>query len=206
MTLDDVPAIEAKAVERNYTERRRIVAGMYIRGQTSTRQLAEVLHVSHTTIERDIKALQKLWQEQAFRAAAELVAEQLAKLDELERVATANYETALRGNVRTTTVTRPNGDVEQRTETMVNHDAIVGWWDRWLKCVTERCRILGVGSLHLTLTSADTDAGQDAGIIGIDANYDSWNMDQLRDEWGATQDRIRAVEMANGIVQGKLTE
>ena len=183
MTLDNVPGVPEDLSDLAMWDRRSRLAVLYLKGETVHRTLGTALGVSHTTIRRDIEALHRLWQDRAFQTAVRLVAEQLAKLDAAEKFATEQMDAMIVGK---------------------NQVAAFHWWTAWVKCITERCKILGVGpavKLNITpdMPPDDPSVGRDV-TIAIDVDYGSWTLDQLRDEYSTTQDRIKAVQEANRIV------
>jgi predicted transcriptional regulator len=60
------------------------VAKLYLRG-VGQYDIADQLGVNQSTVSRDLKALQKQWQESALVDIDEMKARELAKIDELER-------------------------------------------------------------------------------------------------------------------------
>lgn len=115
----------ADAVKRaEITERRRKVAALYLAGNIQT-EIASELGVDQATISRDLTALQKLWSEQALRDLGEAKAEQLAKIDKLER----EYWEAW---VKSQNEQKDPGDPR--------------FLDGVQWCVEQRCKVLGLNS------------------------------------------------------------
>jgi hypothetical protein len=75
-------------------QRRQIVAGMYLEGKTQ-HEIAIEVNVSQGTISNDLKAIQKLWIEKSIEAIDKKKAEELAKIDKLERTYWESWERSL---------------------------------------------------------------------------------------------------------------
>lgn len=67
-------------------ERRRIEVAALLLSKHSYRQIGERLGVSHTTITRDVEHIREQWRVRAGAKYQEHVAEEVAKLDGMERV------------------------------------------------------------------------------------------------------------------------
>jgi len=139
-----------KALKRmEIRDRRRQVSALYMRGWTQF-EIAKSLSLSPTTVYSDLKAVRKEWLNKAINNYQARQAEELAKLDNLEKECWKQYH-ALMGKEKVTEIKRllPSGDggpsvmttVERRVETQPP-------WERYLdKIITiieRRCRLLGI--------------------------------------------------------------
>lgn len=115
---------------------------LYLQGKTQI-QIAEIIGVSQVTISNDLKKLQKRWKEKAIQLIDERKAEELAKVDQLERtyweawIKSCDYrvmETDVRG--RKVRVLVPNNQRTPLGDT--KYLAGIQW------CIDRRCKMLGV--------------------------------------------------------------
>jgi hypothetical protein len=125
----------------------------YIAGWTQ-QQIADELDgmrpykVSQKTISNDIKALQTRWQEQAARELDEAKAEELARIDQLEREYWTQYELSKQDQEIVTKKARDTGgkgkgyEVITRTETRTGNPAYLQGIER---CIKLRMDLLGLG-------------------------------------------------------------
>lgn len=82
--------------------RRERVAQAYLRGSTQS-QIAVDESVDQATISRDLKALQKAWQQSALVDIDEAKSRELARIDELERTYWTEWEASKEERETTTT-------------------------------------------------------------------------------------------------------
>ena len=140
---------ENRSKEKRDADRRR-VAALYLQGRYQV-DIAAELGIDQSTVSRDLKAIRKEWRASSVRDFDEARAQELAKIDELEREAWAAWE---RSKAETRTVTRrrrqvPAGDgtagelSEQSLKTEQRHGDI-SYWNAVLKCVERRCALLGL--------------------------------------------------------------
>lgn len=115
---------------------------LYIQGKTQI-QIAEIIGVSQGTISNDLKELQKRWKEKSIQLIDERKAEELAKVDQLERtyweawLKSCQYqEMSTMLNDKLVTVLVP---LEQATP-MGDTKYLAGI--QW--CIDRRCKMLGV--------------------------------------------------------------
>lgn len=126
-------------------ERRPKVAALYLSGKVQT-EIAAELGVDQATVSRDLKALQKEWSEQALRDLDQAKAEQLAKIDRLER---EYWDAWVKSQGEQTTtgkkLTRDGDKEKAEASTKV---AVEPGDPRFLNgvqwCITQRCKILGI--------------------------------------------------------------
>lgn len=97
--------------ETEIEQRRRKVAAALLSHRTQ-REIATALGIGLGTVNRDVKAIQKAWQEQYTRDFGERVAEELAKLDLMEQAMLAKV-----------IGTNPSGWAVDRILAIMNHRA-----------------------------------------------------------------------------------
>lgn len=107
-------------------QRRQAVAGRYLHGATQW-EIANALEVTQSCVSKDLKAIQAEWLASSVRDFDAIKAEQLAKVDSIEREHWAAWERSK----------RPDAEGNQR-------DGDPRFLDGVLKCVTKRCEMLGV--------------------------------------------------------------
>lgn len=95
--------------ETEIADRRRQVADLYLHGKT-TPAIGILLGVAHSTVSKDLKALRKLWVQEAILSINEIKAAQLAKLDAIEEAAWDAWTRSLLPFNKT--VTERSGDEE----------------------------------------------------------------------------------------------
>lgn len=121
------------------------LARRYLRGETQA-DIAHSLRVNQSTISRDIKALQKRWRAEAITDFDAARAEQLAKIDELERTYWEAWQKSLVREMRSSRKKEGAGAGSEalvRTETRDgNHAYLEGV--RW--CIERRCKLLGLNA------------------------------------------------------------
>jgi predicted XRE-type DNA-binding protein len=147
--------LSVAAKKRTLFERERDlerVTDLHCRG-LSQRAIAEQLQVSQPQIAYDMKRLQKRWQESAQEKLERYKAEQLARIDHVERIAWEAWERSCQ-DAETTSVKLVEGRTDKqgqplpdlRTSAQVTKGQAgdprflerVGW------CIERRCKILGL--------------------------------------------------------------
>lgn len=112
-------------------KRRNKVASLYL-ARATQEQIGEALKVNQSTVSRDIKWLEARWREQAFRDINDIVARELADLDDMER------------------------DVILRFK----QEHLPIWVSRRLEIKRQRQQILGIGQQPIIDQSVNIDASQ----------------------------------------------
>lgn len=147
------------------------IAEMYLAGKRQM-EIAEKLNLNQATISRDIAALHKEWRLQAAQRVDTYKAQELAKIDQLERTYWAAWERSCEEARRQTTrmagtITREVGSGTERrfiqdTPTIQTITTLQGMGDQkflagvqW--CIERRCKLLGI----------DADVEMDAVIAAI---------------------------------------
>lgn len=75
-------------------QRRQNVATLYLQGQTQA-EIAVKMGVNQSQISRDLQTIQQLWIEKSIQAIDQKKAEELAKIDRLERVYWESWERSI---------------------------------------------------------------------------------------------------------------
>lgn len=126
---------------------RRRISDLYLQGWIQA-AIAEVVGVDQTTVSRDLKALQEEWQAASIRNIDAAKAQELAKVDRLEREYWDAWERSKK-NAETETTERIEDDKAgtARLKAQVRKEGQVGD-PRFLNgvqwCIERRCKILGI--------------------------------------------------------------
>lgn len=135
--------------------RREQVAEMYVR-KIKQADIAEELGVSQPTIALDLKAIQKMWLESTLRNFDKAKAEQLAKIDEVERNAWLGWERSVGEHVKRRYKLTPKGvERERLVEELAGNSAFLRVV---LDCVRERSELMGLNApvkQEISLTFSD---------------------------------------------------
>lgn len=136
------PQFKRDAVRMN--ERRQAVARLYLRGQTQ-HEIAAQVGVDQGTVSRDLAAIQKQWKSSAVAAIDELKAQQLAKVDALERTYWEAWERSCKP--RETNIAKMvdgKGERKEATTHKEGRDGNPKFLEGVLKCIERRCQLLGI--------------------------------------------------------------
>jgi hypothetical protein len=109
---------QSKTQLAQQTERRRLVAGLYLR-RTPKGDIARAVGVTAQTISRDVAWLERLWSKELLADPVQQRSRDLAATDELERSAATRY--------------------------LETGDPI--WWDRIMRALERRAKLLGLDKL-----------------------------------------------------------
>lgn len=132
--------------------RRHKAGRLYVQGKAQW-EIGEALGVDQATISRDLKALQKEWLAYSAQGKAEHVAQELAKLDELERTAREAWERSCKpaeimhaGTTkgRTAKDGTPLPDLVKSYKTVKGQAGDPRFLERIGWCIDERAKILGL--------------------------------------------------------------
>jgi len=118
------------------------VSEMYLHGKTQP-EIAEIIGVSQPTISKDLKELRKRWLEKSVQKIDARKAEELAKVDQLERVYWGGWK---KSNEYQSIKKKVNGkDVTVLIPVDSSHPfGAKGFLDSIQWCINKRCQILGV--------------------------------------------------------------
>jgi hypothetical protein len=123
------------------TERRLLVADMYLKGRTQ-RYIAEKTGVSQVMIHKDLKIIRRLWKESAIKDYDEKVAIECQKLDAIERAAWEGWRRSKRDEEtveESMVLGTPRRTVKRRGQAGSAHFLSVA-----MRCVEARCNLLGL--------------------------------------------------------------
>ena len=146
----------SKLRQREIDERRRRVSELYLRAVRQV-DIADELDVTQGTISTDIAWLRKQWREEFLHNVDERVSDELARIDELERVAWEAWERSV-GEVKQSTTERVGRDLAaidegargiQREKLVVHKRDQAGdpaFLARVAWCIQRRCELLGLDS------------------------------------------------------------
>ena len=121
------------------------IAQSYLKGKTQA-AVAEQLGISRDMVTYDLKVIQAKWREDTALDLDVHKAEQLAKLDELERTHWEAWEESKQDKETRTARTYEHGS-GTGTESTLRKEASVGnqsFLDGVLRVIRQRCRILGL--------------------------------------------------------------
>jgi hypothetical protein len=127
--------------------RRERVADLYCRGRTQTQISAEV-GVSQRQVSDDLQKVRAWWLESTLRNFDALKAEQLARLDQIEREAWAAWERSI-GTHRVEKAEKRSGGSADLTIASVTKEERAGnpkFLELVGSCVSKRCEILGLAA------------------------------------------------------------
>lgn len=153
-------------------QRRKSVADRYLRGETQWK-IGQALEVTRETIGRDLKAIRAEWLKSCEMLTAERMAQEVAKIDSLER----QYQDAFLRSCQPRKVTSgkkhsggQKGKESNSSETFLREEMRDGnpkFLDGVMKCIERRCELLGL--LERKGTQAQTSvtvlAGVDLAVI-----------------------------------------
>lgn len=142
------------------------IATLYLQGWKQT-EIAQELGVSQQQISYDLKTLQSRWAETAARKIDEAKAEELAKIDRLERAYWDKWEES-QGRFKSVTVDREqmvidqdnkvhkgaqrvgvdgkDGEIVRRSTRIEERIGDPKFLDGVQWCITQRCKILGINA------------------------------------------------------------
>jgi hypothetical protein len=177
-------------------QRRKAVCERYLRGESQW-TIARAFEVSQPTIAGDLKAIRAEWMAASVAAFDERKAQELAKVDELERVywqawAKSQMPKKVKGR-------KKNENGIETTLREERRDGDPRFLDGILRCIEKRCAIVGIIKPGATNIN-----------IGNDAAF-QFNLNQLNDERlaqlsgilagvfeGHAARTVGAIEAANG--------
>jgi hypothetical protein len=141
--------------------RRQEVAALYLTGKLQM-EIARLVGCSQQQVSSDLKAVQRAWLASSIRDFDTIKAEQLAKIDRIERAAWDAWERSLQP--REITVQEVI-DGEHRTNKVSLRKEPQGGDPRYLqiaqRCIDQRCDILGLS------TSAEAAKALGTGLAGL---------------------------------------
>jgi hypothetical protein len=127
-------------------QRRQEVAALYLSGKYQS-EIARLIGVSQQQVSHDLQAVQRAWLASSIRDFDAAKAEQLAKIDAVERAAWGAWERSV--EPRDVVMTKEVSGDFPRTETTTRREQPVGdprFLERIQKCIEQRCDILGLST------------------------------------------------------------
>lgn len=131
-------------------KRRQEVAERYLRGEYQT-AIADDLGIDQAQVSRDLKALRDMWLSSAVRDFDAAKAQELAKIDEVERAAWTAWERSTKD--KEVSVHETDGTLEEKTKKPKLKKAVLrkegqsgnpAFLSTILTCIERRCSILGL--------------------------------------------------------------
>lgn len=144
----DLVHMESSRETTVIARRRQEVAERYLRGEYQT-TIAAALNIDQAQVSRDLKALRELWLASAVRDFDAAKAQELAKIDEVERAAwgaweksTQNKEVATQETDGVTEAGRPR--IKKAVLRKEGQSGNPAFLNTILTCIERRCAILGL--------------------------------------------------------------
>ncbi len=156
------PTTRTKAqVERDRIE----VARLYLQGKYQ-HEIAQILEVSQQQVSYDLKAIHSHWRDIPLAQLTELKAQELARINELERVYWEAWQRSL--TPKEITSSAKDGDkvkVGKRSEQRNGNPAFLkGVMD----CIDRRCKLLGLDAPIKSEVTSALSVSQDYNNMGAD--------------------------------------
>jgi len=121
--------------------RRQQVASLYVRGNYQS-EIAKALGISQAQVSYDLQAVQRAWLASSIRDFDALKAEQLAKIDAVER---NSWEAWTRSQQpRESTLQESVDGKRKMSRRLENQAGDPRFLERIQKCIDQRCEILGL--------------------------------------------------------------
>ncbi len=165
---------EARPSVADIAHRRKRVAEAYLRGVPQF-IIARDEAVHKSTITRDLDVIREQWKTSASMAFGERVAQELAKLDELERTYWEAWDRSRKDTEKLSAKTVKDGETE-RTEAVKHVEPQPGdprFLDGVDSCIDKRCKILGIYHHRDDIPAAQT--------ANVNVNVTTTNTVQLAD-------------------------
>ena len=147
---------------------RRKIADLYLQGRLQA-DIAAELEINQSTVSRDLKALHKEWLAAALVDFGAVKAQELAKIDRLEREYWRAWERSCKDAETVVKKQKEDGGKEMQ-QTLKGQAGDPRFLDGVQWCIERRCKILGVDAPQrvqsdgrIILTWGDKDADADAG-------------------------------------------
>lgn len=125
--------------------RRKRVAELYLGGWTQW-EISKELECHSDTVNTDLKAIQQLWMERSIEAIDRVKAEQLAKVDKVERWATEAYIRSMGVEEIHTESEKNSGEYGSSEKKVVRKQLLgdVRYLQQIESCIKLRCTIMGI--------------------------------------------------------------
>lgn len=150
-------------------------AAMYLMGKTQA-EIARTVKVSRTQIAYDLKAIRDQWRERAARDFDAHVAEELARLDQLEATYWKAWEESRRQ--RTTRLEEegsgPNGPTSKTRVTKQKGAGNARFLEGVFACIDRRIRLLGLDAPAKVDVNLRDYVERESAALGLDAD-DVWS-------------------------------
>ena len=153
-------------------ERRSKVAKLYLEGMDQI-DIGIALGFSQSQVSRDLKALRKQWQESAHDDTGEMIAIELKKIDNLERVAWRAWNKSIEDTRKKKAAQRtggPGGEMKMKQEEEVIMLGNPAYLRQIEACIKRRCELLGLDAPKRINHDFE-------GIPGLDINADGHVID-----------------------------
>lgn len=137
------PVRKGSSTQLSIAFSKKLVAQYYLQGRTQS-DMVEELSISMTTVQKYLRELREEWKVKALYDFSLAKAEQLARIDEVERVAWEGFHKSVNGSVSTTTM-KSKGSTSSKMRTKTKPSVSdTKWLDKIQWCVEQRSKILGL--------------------------------------------------------------
>lgn len=142
MSTTTLPTRKGNNTHLSIAFTKKLVAQFYLQGKTQG-DMVDAFNVSHSTVKKYLKELREEWQAKALYDFSLAKAEQLARIDEIERVAWEGFHNSVKGSLSTTTMKSKDSKTKMQTKTKPSVSD-TKWLDKIQWCVEQRNKILGL--------------------------------------------------------------
>jgi len=135
--------MESSRETTEIAKRRQEVAERYLRGEYQT-AIADSLGIDQAQVSRDLKALRSLWLGSAIRDFDAAKAQELAKIDEVERAAWSAWERSTQDKEVAVQEAGADKKLKKATLRKEGQSGNPAFLSTILTCIERRCAILGL--------------------------------------------------------------
>lgn len=150
----------------NYIDRRKMEAADYLRGMTQA-ELSEKYEIDQSTVSRDLEAIRQEWLQSTLVDFNEIKVQELAKIDNLERIYWEAWERSVGVHTRTTETYSDKDGTKYSTLTYpLVGDSKFLQGIQW--CIEQRCKLFGLyeaAKIDITWKEEAERAGIDTGTL-----------------------------------------
>ena len=135
--------------EARWTERRQTIAALYLQGKYQF-QIAAHLSVSQQLISQELRTIQRLWLNSTLRDFDAVKAQELAKLDDVEREYWAGWHRSFKDAEQSIMEASDTPEGGRRHKVVTRKQGQAGdprFLDGVMRCIEKRCDILGIATV-----------------------------------------------------------
>lgn len=145
-------------MERSSTQlaqHRQEIASRYLRGEYQA-DIARDLGISQQTVSLDLKAIRAAWLASSIRDYDAAIAQELARIDEVEREYWSAWEKSKQDKEITYQEAGGDGHKKKVSLRREGQAGMPAFLDGVLKCIERRCRLLGLDALDRFIIDWDS--------------------------------------------------